>query len=240
MLDIIAFFPSWCSSSTTQPTYEAEEFTIWDGKSNAEFASFSLSDDLLPKRNDDDNRLQDAEVRKDPLPKILAELKDTGEEPYMLFSLSSPKPATFWEVLPPVPKYRDQRLDPSMMEWWQMDLQLLAARAWCSFFHLWVLSYCCSSGCLVTSLWLPRSASFHIHSPHFHAFFVYRYSFALFPMLRLHQYSVPTLFIKLWHQQTKFQTGYTTQIRSKCSKTCPPSTAHKVVVEEQMTFPSSS
>lgn len=116
------FFSSWCSSSATQPTYEAEEFTIWEKKSSTAFAPVSLSDDLLPKGNNSDNSLQDAEVRKNHLPKILTEPKDTGEKPCVLFSLRRPESATFWEVLPPVWKQRHQRLDPSPMQQWQLDL----------------------------------------------------------------------------------------------------------------------
>lgn len=35
-------------------------------------------------------KLWDAEVRKERLPRILAEPKDTGGEPHVLFSLRSP------------------------------------------------------------------------------------------------------------------------------------------------------
>lgn len=59
------------------------------------FAPVSLGDDLLPKRNDDDNRLQDAEVGKDRLPKALAHPKGRGEKPHVPLSLRSPKSATF-------------------------------------------------------------------------------------------------------------------------------------------------
>lgn len=64
--------------------------------SSAGFVPVSLSDELPPKRNDDGaTRLQDAEVRKDRLPKILGRLKATGENPRELLSLRSHKPAAF-------------------------------------------------------------------------------------------------------------------------------------------------
>lgn len=88
------FFSSWCSSSTTQPTYEAEEFTIWQGKSSIVFAPVSLRDELLPKRNNN-NRLHYTKVKRGNLPKILAEPKDREKPTCAVF----PKEPQVWYVL---------------------------------------------------------------------------------------------------------------------------------------------
>lgn len=122
------FFSSWCSSSATQPTYEAEEYTIWEKISSAAFAPVSLSDDLLPKKKQQWQQLTGCRSKKGPFASNPDwTQRHRGKKPRVLFSLRSPESATFWEVLPPVWKLRHQRLDPSPMQRWQLDLHWICS-----------------------------------------------------------------------------------------------------------------
>ena len=85
MLDIIAFFPPGVFHQLPNQHTKQRNSPYERGNQVQDLLQF-----LSVMRG-----LQDAEVRKDHLPKILAEPKDTGEKTRVPFSLRSPKSATF-------------------------------------------------------------------------------------------------------------------------------------------------